>query len=175
MVRKKYYMKKRRIIMIISLIVVCALGFLVLGIIQYNNHDGKSTESRELIIGDVYKDSEIYSEFILDDNGEHIISAFYYDACLAIAYFRQDNSGRYQMINAKVSNNDEECIILEVGFNDKEYYVGAINQDNLKNALITYTYADGEQSTVEKEVSGKGIFLCERPEEVHSIMVEYRR
>lgn len=158
---------------ILLIVILCALSYLFVGIVNYNIFDGKSVSSRELILKEAYPDSKIYSEIILDNNVEAIISEFSYNNHLAIAYFKRDELGRYSMRNAKVSDNNKECIILEIFINDKEHYVGAIDQDNLKTALITFVYENGERDYVEKEVSRKGIFLCEKPTEKHTILVEY--
>ena len=170
-------MHKRNTIIkgILLVIFLCALIGLVFGIIKYNIRDGKSASSREVILKDAYPESRICSEFILDKEGKHIISEFSYNNHLAIAYFKQDESERYAIVDAKVSLSDRECIILEVCMDDKEYYVGAIDQDNLKSAVITFIYENGERDFVEKEVSVKGIFLCERPTKNHNIIVDYRQ
>ena len=152
-------------ITIISMIVLVAVCVSVFFYKDYSSkRNGKTFESRELILQEEYDADYLICEEKVDG---YIYSAFELaNGRTGLATFKEDN-GKYRISMCKFADEDVPVVRDDI-LNEKYCYLIFLNQPNMKRVEVTYvvtTYLGTKENvTFDYEITDYSIICSERPQ-----------
>lgn len=156
---------KKKSIAIIGIVVLVVVFVSIFFYKDYSNKsNGKTFESRELILQEKYDADYLICEEKIDG---YIYSGFELaNGRTGLATFKEDN-GNYKASMCKYADEDVPAVRMDI-LNEKYCYLIFLNQPNMKRVEVTYvvtTYSGTKENvTFEYDITDYAVICSERPQ-----------
>lgn len=156
-------MKSRKIIIIAIMILLISVS--VFFYMDYSSkRNGKTFESRELILQEKYDADYLICEEKIDG---YIFSGFELaNGRTGLATFKEDN-GKFKATMCKYADDNVPAVRMEI-LNGKYCYLIFLNQPNMKRVEVTYVVTNylgtEENITINYDITDHKIICSERPQ-----------